>query len=168
MNKFQLSLIVVLVALVLGIEVVPRITTAALPNSGPQYFTAHMSCTGNGNCSVPGDQEISVPAGKRVVIQYVSATASVDGLAPQQVMIRMTVPYYEGSSTCSLYEYGLPATWEGVIGGRSQFSSAQLMSVTATPPQQTCSYGKGVGAYLNSTSASQSVSLQVHVSGYVQ
>lgn len=168
MNKFQLSLIVVLLALVLGIEVVPRIATAALPNSGPQYFSAHMSCTGNGNCSVPGDQEIPVPAAKRILIQYVSATASVDGLAPQQVMIRLTVPYYEGSSTCSLYEYGLPATWEGVIGGKSQFSSAQQMSVTATPAQQTCSYGKGIGAYLNSTSASQPVSLQIHVSGYVQ
>jgi hypothetical protein len=168
MNKFQLSLVVVLVALVLGIEVVPRIATAALPTSGPQYFSAHMSCTGNGNCSVPGDQEIPVPAGKRFLIQYVSATASVDGLAPQQAMIRMTVPYYEGSSTCSSYEYGLPATWEGVIGGKSQFSSAQQMNVTATPPQQTCSYGKGIGAYLNSTSASQPVSLQIHVSGYLQ
>lgn len=101
MNKFQLSLVALLAALVLGVEFVPRIASAALPNSGPRYFTAHMSCSGNGNCIVPGDQEIPIPTGKRVLIQYVSATASVDGLAPQQVMIRLTVPYFEGSSTCS-------------------------------------------------------------------
>lgn len=168
MNKFQLSVVALLAALILGVEMVPRIASAALPNSGPRYFTAHMSCSGNGNCIVPGDQEIPMPAGKRVLIQYVSAIASVEGLAPQQVMIRLTVPYFEGSSTCSFYEYGLPAAWEGVISGKNQFSLAHQMTVIATPPEQMCSVGKGIGAYVNSTSSSTPVTLQVHVSGYVQ
>ena len=168
MNKFQLSVLALLAALVFGVEIVPRIATAALPNSAPQPFTAHMSCTGNGNCSVPPNQEIPVPAGKRILIQYVSATGSVDGFAPQQVMVRLTVPYYEGSSTCSLHEYGVPMTWEGVLAGKNQFSSMQQMTMIATAPEQTCSVGKGIGAYINSTSPSQLVSLQVHVSGYVQ
>lgn len=168
MNKFQLSLLAVLVALVLGVELIPRIGTAVPPGSGPNHFTAHLSCTGNGSCIVPGDQEFRIPNGKRVFIQYVSATASVDGLAPQQVMIRVTVPYYEGSSTCSLHEYGLPAAWEGVIGGKSQFSSTQQMTLVVAQPEQTCSVGKGIGAYLNSTSGSQVVNLRIHLSGYMQ
>lgn len=153
--------------LLLGVKFFPQMGTG-VPASDPQYFSAHMSCSGMGKCSVPPDQEIPVPAGKRVFLQYVSATASVEGIVPQQVMVRLTVPHFEATSTCSVYEYALPVAAEGVIGGKSQFSVAEQMGIIASPPEQTCSAQRGIGAYIDSTSSSQLTALDVHVSGYVR
>lgn len=153
--------------LLVGVKFFPQVATG-VPSSEPRYFSAHMSCSGMGKCSVPPNQEVPLPAGKRVFLQYVSATASVEGIVPQQVMIRLTVPHFEATSTCSVYEYALPITAEGVISGKSQFSSAEQMNIIATAPEQTCSVQQGIGAYIDSTSSSQLTALDIHISGFVR
>lgn len=167
MEKARCYTVALLALLIVGVKVFAQVGTSS-STSDPQYFTAHMSCSGMGKCSIPPDQEIPVPAGKRVFLQYVSATASVDGIIPQQVMIRLTVPYSEATSTCRVYEYGLPVQWEGVIADKSQFSVAEQTNMIAIPPEQTCSIRKGIGAYIDSTSSSQTTVLEIHVSGYIR
>lgn len=166
-KAYHYTLALFALLLLIGVKFFPQIGTG-VPNSETQSFSAHMSCSGMGKCSVPPEQEIPIPAGKRAFLQYVSATASVEGIVPQQVMIRLTVPHSEATSTCSVYEYALPVTAEGVIGGKSQFSAAEQMGVIAAPPEQTCSVQKGIGAYIDSTSSSQQTALDVHISGFVR
>ncbi len=168
MKKYFYYVLGAAVVLIVGMELLPNTGSATFASSGPQYFVAHMSCSGAGSCAISPGQEIAVPTGKKVFLQYASATASVNGIIPQQAMVRLTVPYFETSSTCSFYEYGLPLTFDGVIAGKSQFSAAQPMNVIVNPTEQTCSVQKGVGAYINSTSNSEDTVLEIHVSGLMQ
>ncbi|HYX52616.1 MAG TPA: hypothetical protein VE783_04145 [Candidatus Limnocylindrales bacterium] len=168
MRKYFYYIFGTLAILFVGFQFIPQMISTSFASSGPQFFSAHMSCSGTGACTIPPGQEIAIPPGKRAFLQYASATASVDGIVPQQAMVRLTVPYFEASNTCSYYEYGLPLTYEGLIGGKSRFTAAQQMNVIITPLEQNCPVQRGLGGYINSTSTSEDAVLELHLSGMVQ